>query len=168
MAEATTILTKLALIREIQEDNSGVTLHFQQGGQGRLARGDVNYEFHMRLARRSQERQHPVGVRFGESQTIIELIRADNDVPTEIRDENADGIWVLFQGHDGVFHLQVDHPEFARLRAPLERAIRQTTRIWFLAQKRDLVLLDILPVGESMPNAHTGNGVNTHPAANNA
>ena len=115
MAEAVTTRTRLAIVREIQEDSSGATLRFQQGGQGRIALGDANYEAHLRLARRSQERQHPVGIRFGEGQTIAELIRADNDVPTKVC-EDAAGARVFFQGHDGIFRLQADHTESARLR----------------------------------------------------
>lgn len=94
----------------------------------------------MRLARRSQERQHPVGVRFGERQTIAELIRADNDVPREVC-EDAIGARVFFQGHDGVFRLKADHAESARLRALLGEAIRRKDQIWFIAQKPDLALL---------------------------
>ncbi len=83
MAEALTTLAKLLTVREIQEDASGAVLHFQEGGPARLALSDAEYAMHLRLARRSHERQHPVGVRFGEGQTIAELLRADNDVPTQ-------------------------------------------------------------------------------------
>ena len=148
MAEAVTTRTRLAIVREIQEDSSGATLRFQQGGQGRIALGDANYEAHLRLARRSQERQHPVGIRFGEGQTIAELIRADNDVPTKVC-EDAAGARVFFQGHDGIFRLQADHTESARLRTLLGEAIQRKARLWFVAQKPDLTLLDILPAGGS-------------------
>ena len=47
-------------------DASGTVLHFQEGGHARLALSQADYAAHLRLARRSQERQHPVGVRFGE------------------------------------------------------------------------------------------------------
>jgi len=82
MAEALTTVTRLLIVREIQEDATGAALRFQEGGQGRLSLRDANYATHLRLARRSQERLHPVGVSFGEGQAIIELIRADNDIPT--------------------------------------------------------------------------------------
>ena len=144
MTEALTTLTRLSIVREIREDGSGATLRFQQGGQGRLVRDDPNYASHLRLAQRSQERQHPIGVRFGEGQTIAELIRADNDVPTELCANDADGVRVLFQGHDGFFRLKADHPEAVHLRALLDEAIRRKALIWFLAQKPDLALLDVL------------------------
>ncbi len=140
-------LSQLAIVREIQENDSGAKLYFQQGRQGRLAHGDANYETNLRLARRSQERQLPVGVRFGEGESIAELIRADNDVARELCEEDADGVRVVFQGHDGIFHLKASHPESARLRACLGEAIRRKGRLWFLAQNPDLALLDILPAG---------------------
>src|SRR5436309_2857309 len=114
MAEALTTLMKLLVVREIQEDESGATLRFQQGGHGRLALPDANFATHLRLARRSQERQHPLGVSFGEGHAITELIRADNDVPTELCAEEADHARILFQGHDGVFRLKLDHPDSTR------------------------------------------------------
>jgi hypothetical protein len=107
MAEALTTATKLLVVREIQEDESGATLCFQQGAHGRLAASDPNYATHLQLARRSQERQHPVGVSFGEAPAVTGLIRADNDVPRELWEEDPDRALVLFEGHDGVFRLNL-------------------------------------------------------------
>ena len=87
MAETLTTLTRLLIVREIQEDASGAVLRFREGGEGRLALRDAGYATLLRLARRSQERQHPVGVSFGEGQAITELIRADTDVPTQFWEE---------------------------------------------------------------------------------
>src|SRR5439155_8233039 len=109
MAEALTTATKLLVVREIQEDEAGATLCFQQGAHGRLAVGDPNYGSHLQLARRSQERRHPVGVGFGEAHAVTDLIRADNDVPKELWDEDADRALVLFEGHDGVFRVKTEH-----------------------------------------------------------
>lgn len=165
IAEAATTLMRLAIVREIQEDGSGATLRIQQGSQGRLDINDANYAAPLRLARRSHERQHPLGVRFSEAQTIAELVRADNDVPTEFS-EDATGARVIFQGHDGIFRLKSDHPESVRLRALLDEAIRQKVRTWFIAQKPDLALLDVLParpfftsfsIGETIPLNSSGN-----------
>jgi hypothetical protein len=149
MTETVTTLTKLLVVREIQEDASGAALCFHQGSYGRCTLLDTNYATYLRLARRSQERQHPVGVSFGGGQAITALIRADNDVPTHVWEEDADRVRVLFQGHDGVFRLNRDHPEFDRLRALLDQALRQNTRVWFIAQKPDLALLDVLLAGTS-------------------
>ena len=106
----------------------------------------------VRLVWRSQEPRHPVGVRFGAGQAIREVMRADNDVPMQIWQEDPSGLRVLFQGHDGVFCLRFDHPEFARIRAVLDEAIRQEARVWFIAQESDLALLDGLPVDPGTKN----------------
>ncbi len=147
MVKALTTGTTLRVVREVHEDESGAALRFQQGGQGRLALGDANYATHLRLARRSQERQHPVGVNFGEGQTITEISRADNDVPSQLWEEGPGQARVLFQGHDGVFCVRPEHPDSARLRAALGEALRQKARVWFIAQKPDLALLDVMPAG---------------------
>jgi len=118
---------------------------------GRLAIGDPNYASQLQLARRSQERQHPVGVSFGEAHAVTELVRADNDVPKELWDEDADRALVLFEGHDGVFRVKTEHPEYARIRALIVEALRQKARVWFIAHKPDLVLLDVLKAGGSGP-----------------
>ena len=147
MTETLTILAKLLIVHEIQEDPSGAALGFHGGGQGRLALRDTNYATHLRLARRSQERHHPVGVSFGEGEAIAKLIRADNDVPKLVREEDRDPVQLLFAGHDGVFRLKRDHPGFDRIRALLDDALRLKARIWFIAQKPDLTLLDVMPAG---------------------
>jgi hypothetical protein len=147
MVEALTTRARLLVVRGIQEDQSGAELRFQQGSQGRLDLGDANYAKYLGLARRSQERQHPLGVRFGEGSTVAELIRADNDVPLRLCDEDPDRARVHFQGHDGVFSLKREHPEFTRISALLDDALRQKARVWFIAQKPALALLDVLPAG---------------------
>ena len=88
MFEALTARPGLLVVREIQEDENGATLCFQQGGHGRLTLCDANYARHLQIARRSRERQHPIGVRFGEGEVITELLRADNDVPAELWEEH--------------------------------------------------------------------------------
>jgi len=137
--------TRLVVVQEVHEDATGAVVHFQQGGQGRLPLGDANYPIYLQLARRSQERQHPVGVAFGDGQIITELIRADNDVPGQLWEEEPGQARVLFLGHDGVFRVRREHPESVRLRAQLGEALRQHARVWFIAQKPDLALLDVLP-----------------------
>ena len=145
MVEALTTRTRLLVVREIQEDESGAELRFRQGSHGRLDLGDANYATYLRLARRSQERQHPVGVGFGEGATITELIRADNDVPLQLREDDPDRARLHFQGHDGVFYLKRDHPEFTRISTVVGEALREQARVWFIAQKPTLALLDVLP-----------------------
>jgi hypothetical protein len=147
MIEAVTTLTKLLIVQDIQEDSGGATVRFRDGAHGRLAARDGDYATYLRLARRSHERQHPLGVSFGDGQTIAALMRADNDVPTKLWEENGASAHVLFQGHDGVFRLKRDHPHFARLSAVLADAIGRKTRVWFISQSPDLALMDLVPAG---------------------
>jgi hypothetical protein len=153
-AAAVTSLTRLLVVQQLQEDESGATLCFQDGSQGRLGRRDANYADHLRLARRSQERQHPVGVTFGKQPAITEVIRADNDVPGQLWEGDPQHTRVLFQGHDGVFLLKADHPESGRIRTVLDEAQRQKGRVWFIAQKIDLALLDVQPAGGAALASH--------------
>ena len=99
-----------------------------------------DFAVHLRLAGRSQERHHPVGVSFGKAQTITELLRADSDVPTELIEGDRDQLKLLFGAHDGVFRLEADHPESGRIRAVLADALREKARVWFITQKPDLSL----------------------------
>ncbi len=145
MAEVLTTLTRLLVVEQIHEDETGATLRLEQGNQGRLPLRDANYATYLRLARHSQERQHPVGVNVGDGETVTELVRADNDVPAQLGEEEPDRTRVLFDGHDGVFFLKHDHPDFARIRTLLGESLRQNARVWFIAQKPDLGLLDALP-----------------------
>ncbi len=137
---------QLWTIRQIEEDESGAILHFQQGGQGHLANCDPAFATHLQLARRCHSRQHPVGIRFGEGRDIAELIRADNDVPSQWLDDGAYAARVHFEGHDGVFFIQADHPEFARIRKVLVDAIGNKSRVWFVARKPQMILSDAAPV----------------------
>src|SRR5262249_9964118 len=103
--------------------------------------------------------QHPVGVKFAEGSTISEMIRADNDVPAQLWEEEPDRAQVFFQGHDGIFRLRPDNPQLARIRAQLGAAIRQQARDWFIVQKPDLTLLDVLPGGWAAEVSETRQGV---------
>lgn len=144
MAGTTATVTKLFVVREVQEDESGATVNFEQKAKGRLALGDAYYVAHLRLAQRSQERRQPVGVTFGEGSTIAEIIRGDNDIPTEIWGAEPDDVSVLFLGHDGVFRIKADHPLAAQIRGTLNDASRLKARVWFVAQKPDLTILDVM------------------------
>ncbi len=136
---------RLWTIRDIEEDENGATLRFLQGGHGRLAKGDPAYPTFLQLARRAQARQHPVGVRFAEGHAIAELIRADNDVPAQWLDDGPDRARVLFEGHDGVFFVPTNHPDFARLRTAIADAIQKKSRVWLIVRKPQLMLADVVP-----------------------
>ncbi len=149
MAEAVTTQMRLRVVRDLQENEAGATLELQDGARAHLPRRDPTYARHLRLARRSQERQHPVGVSIGANDAITELSRADNDIPLALAPESSGATRVLFQGHDGVFQLKADHPDHSRIGAVLSEAVRTQSAVWFLADKPDLVLLDVSGVAKA-------------------
>jgi hypothetical protein len=158
MAESLTATTRLRVVRDVQEDESGANVNFQDGGRARLAQHVSAYAIYLRLARRSHERQHPVGVSIGGGELIADLVRADNDIPLELTHESAGASRVLFQGHDGVFHLKPDRADVARIEAVLTEAIRARAAVWFIVDKPDLTLLDMASVAKacSFPNRNAG------------
>jgi hypothetical protein len=83
-------------------------------------------------------------VRFADTHTIAGLIRADNDVPAQLREDVPDAVRVFFQGHDGVFCLKNDRPDSVRIRTVLREALAQKVPVWFIADNPDLTLLDVL------------------------
>ncbi len=143
MSEMLSTLARLMIVEAITENADGATLAFQGGGQGRLSSGETGYPKNLRLARRSHASQYPVGVRFGEGDVVAALVRADNDVPTKISGENADCVQVFFEGHDGIFQLRREHSDFDRMRSLLSDATQRRTRVWFIAEKSELALLDL-------------------------
>jgi hypothetical protein len=156
MVEKTTSLAKLLVVRSILKDRDGITLQFQDGRYGRFSPDDLNYADLMQLAERSKERQHPVGVDFKEEHAIAELIRAHNDVPKQVMDEDRHRARVFFQGHDGIFSLNLEDRQAACIRGVLEEAIRQNARVWFLFQGTDLALLDVQPAGWVLDHSRNG------------
>jgi hypothetical protein len=148
LGERSATVTRLLVVQEIHEDDGGgATLKFEQLRQARLSASDPHYSTYLRLAQRSKERQHPVGVSFRDEATVGQLTRADSDVPTQLVRDEAGPVRVIFQGHDGVFRLQPGNPESVRIGALLDEAIRRKARVWFIAQKPCLAILDVLPAG---------------------
>ena len=139
---------------DVHEDETGATLQFQDGCGARLSRHDPAYAAHIRLARRSQERGHPVGVGIGAGKVITEMVRADNDVPREVAPEGGGALRVLFHGHDGIFRLKPDNLDAGRIGAALAEAARARSPVWFLADKPDLTLFDVYLLSRdcSFPN----------------
>ena len=135
---------------EIEEHESGAKLHFQQGGHGASCPArSLNYLTHLELVKRSQERQSvpSVSVSANNMPSRQSFAPDNSSVPAELWDEGTECTQVLFHGHDGVFCLKSNHPEFARIRVLLSEAIQQKTRVWFIAQKAELALQDVMAAG---------------------
>src|SRR5262249_4004869 len=97
--------TRLVFVHEIQEEASGALLLFQEGFKARVARSSTHFATYLTLAQRSLERRQPVGVKIDETGAVLQMFRADNDVPTQVWDQEPGEARVVFQGHDGVYRI---------------------------------------------------------------
>ena len=146
MAEVFVLIFKLLVVVGIQKQQEGSTiLQFQGGRTGLLAAQNKQYEYYMRLAQRSLERKHPVAVAFDSAGKVVsELARADSDFVSNVLDQDNERLQILFQGHDGIFFLRRDHPDFRRILRALESSKQANRRIWFVATKPSLLIEDVV------------------------
>lgn len=143
MMEAIVFTLKLLIVKDIQTNPDGSTLLFEEGQKGNLLSNHNRYDYYLVLAQRSLERKHPVGVTLAAPDKIVEMARADNDIATQLTDDGTERIKVWFQGHNGTFFLERNHPDFARLITMLNQSIKKKTRVWFVAKLPLLILEDI-------------------------
>jgi hypothetical protein len=144
------VLLRLLVVKSIQESTAGATIMFQTGEKGRLSRNHKEYQSHLTLAQRSVERAHPVGVRIDSASEIGEIARADNDYVAFLVEENEDTVKVGFQGHDGIAHLERQHPRFDNIERDLNRSLKENRRIWFVWRLPRLMLEDVMIVEEDV------------------
>ncbi len=143
---------KLLVVKSIQESTAGAIIIFQTGQKGRLSRNHKEYQFHLTLAQRSAERAHPVGIGIDSAGEIGEMARADNDYVKFLAEENQDAVKVWFQGHDGIAHLERQHPRFDNIVRDLNRSLKEKKRIWFVWRLPERMLEDVLILESVTPN----------------
>jgi hypothetical protein len=144
MAEAMVLALNLLIVEEIQKNETEVVLRFVTGQKGRLATDHKDFDYFMRLAQRSLDRKHPVAVSMAKPDKIVELARADNDIPAQFSEHDKERMKVVFQGHDGIFYLRRDHTEFKRISEALQQSIKEKKRVWFVAEKPSLLIKDVI------------------------
>jgi hypothetical protein len=144
------VLLRLFVAKSVQESTAGATILFQTGQKGRLFRNRKDYQSHLTLAQRSAERQHPVGVRIDSTGEIGEIARADNDFVAFLAEESENTVKVGFQGHDGIAHLERQHPRFETIERDLYRSLKEKKRIWFVWRLPRLILEDVMMVEEDV------------------
>lgn len=142
MAEILSLMFTLLVVKEIQKTDAGAVIVFEQGRRGVLRSGTKDYDYYLELAQESLEHKRPVGVSLDRSSGIPEISAADNDIVEGIREEDSGRVRVWFQGHDGTFFLNRDHPEFARVRKVLEASLREGKRVWFVERLPRLLIED--------------------------
>jgi hypothetical protein len=144
------VLLRLVVAKSVQESTAGATIIFQTGQKGRLSRNHKDYQSHLTLAKRSVERQHPVGVRIDSPGEIGEIARAENDFVAFLGEESQDTVKVGFQGHDGIAYLERQHPRFDNIERDLNRSLKEKKRIWFVWRLPRLTLEDVMIVEEDV------------------
>jgi len=135
-------MIKLVIVVGIQKTDSGSVIRFEQGGSASLLSTNSDYPYYLKLAERSLERKHPVGVAL-KGNEVTEFSRADADIVSHLIDnKQKNRLEIGFQGHDGLFSLQHNHPEFARIADTLKISLKEKKQIWFVAKKPLLTLQD--------------------------
>ena len=103
MSEALVLLMTLLTVKQIDVQPTETAIVFVEGKTGWFSNAHKDYDYYLRLAYRSLERQHPVGVSLNAQGHIIEMVRADNDIPTMFFEADTERMKVVFQGHDGIY-----------------------------------------------------------------
>jgi len=156
MSEVLVLMLKLFVVIGIQKQGGATILQFQGGQTVQLAPQDKQYDYYLRLAQRSLERKHPVGVALDKSgKAVSELVRADSDFVSSLLDQEKEKIQVFFQGHDGIFFLRRDHPDFARIFGILKSSMEAKKRVWFVARKPSLLIEDVVVDSEEQAGSGT-------------
>lgn len=151
MSEVLLLMIKLLVVSGIQAQGSSTVLQFQGGQKAVLDSHLKDYSYYLQLSRRSLERKQPVGVLFDAgNSSISEMARADNDFVAEVQD-TGERLQIFFKGHDGIFSLRKDHPEFQRVLSVLKNSVAAKTRVWFVARKPSLSIEDAI----SLPSDET-------------
>jgi hypothetical protein len=154
MTETFILMLKLVVVSGIQTGGNSTLLQFQDGQKGALSASLKDYSYYLELARRSLDRKQPVGVSLNrENGSIGEMARADNDFVAEVQDSGGEKLRVFFKGHDGIFSVRRDHPDFQRVLGVLKNSEAAGTRVWFVARKPALLIEDAitLPADEAEP-----------------
>ena len=143
LGEGLVLMLTLFTVKQIDLQPGEAVIVFVEGKTGRLPKAHKDYDYFLRLAQRSLERQHPVAASLDAQGQISDMARADNDVPARVADHDAERMKVAFEGHDGTYFLRKDHPKLKRLGDILRAAIKAKARVWFVAEKPSLVLVDV-------------------------
>ena len=143
LGEGLVMMLTLLTVKQVDLQPGEAVIVFVEGKTGRLPKAHKDYDYFLSLAQRSRERQHPVAASLDAQGQIADMARADNDVPAGVGDHDAERVKVAFMGHDGTYFLRKDHPRFKRLGDILRDAVKAKARVWFVAEKPTLVLVDV-------------------------
>jgi len=144
------VLLRLFVAKSVQESTGGAIIIFQTGQKGRLSRNHKHYQYFLKLAKESVERQHPVGVRIDSAGEIDEIARADNDFVAFLGEKSQEMVKVGFQMHDGIAYVKRQHPRFDNIERDLNLSLKEKKRIWFVWSGLRFTLEDVMIVEEDV------------------
>lgn len=145
MSENHSSTMKLYVVESIQSDNGNTSFCFRGGKKATLSSNHAEWRDYLEFARESFAENYPVAVRLTEANRVVAMESADNDIVKQLIERDKERVEVWFQGHDGIFFLRRDHPEYARLSEVLQRSAREKGRVWFVSALPALDLLDVVP-----------------------
>ena len=142
------VMVNLCLIINVQPSNQGIKITLQNEKVVTLSKSHESYEYFTKLIIHALERKHPVGLAISKDNKILAIERADNDFVEKIISKDEQTFIIHFQGHDGFFSLDRNHPNFDKIYTILERSRINSQRVWFIAQLPKLKILDVILVEE--------------------
>ncbi len=141
-------MLNLYLIINVQPFSQGIRITLQNEKVLTLSKSHESYEHIRKLIIDALGRKHPVGLAISKDNEILSIRRADNDFVMKIIPKDEETFIIWFQGHDGFFSLDRNHPSFDRIYTTLERSRMNSQRVWFIAQLPKLQILDAILVEE--------------------
>jgi len=136
------VMLNLYFIINFQPSNQGIKITLQNEKVVTLSKSHESYEHYTKLILRALERKHPVGLAISKDDKILAIEHADNDFVEKIISKDEETVIIQFQGHNGFFSLDRNHPGFDKIYTILERSRTNSQRVWFIAQLPKLKILD--------------------------
>lgn len=141
-------MLNLYFIINVQPSNQGIKITLQNEKVVTLSKSHESYEHFTELIIDALGRKHPVGLAISKDNEILLVRHSDNDFVGKIISKDEETFVIQFQGHDGFFSLDRNHPNFDRIYTTLERSRINSQRVWFIAQLPKLQILDVILVEE--------------------
>ena len=135
-------MLNLYFIINLQPSNQGIKITLQNEKVATLSKSHESYEHFTKLIIHALKRKHPVGLAISKDNEILSIERADNDFVEKIISKDEETFIIQFQGHDGFFSLDRNHPSFDKIYTILERSRTNSQRVWFIATLPKLEILD--------------------------
>ncbi len=135
---------KLFYVTGLQECSQGTEITLQSEKVITLLKSHKEYDYFSHVIIVALKGKYPVGLAISEDNKVLVAERADNDFVRAVvlKDKETFDVW--FQGHDGRFNLNRNHPRFDKIHTILERSRIERKRVWFVSQRPWLEIVDVI------------------------